>query len=886
MKTIWIFSGESSGDLYGAHLAAELKQQQPDVVLRGMGAQAMREAGVDLLVDSSELGVVGLVEVFKHLRMFLRLFKRLVARAAAERPDAVVLIDYPGFNLRFAKQMRKLGIPVVYYISPQVWAWGKKRIPEIARDVTRMLVIFPFEPQVYAGTGLDVCFVGHPLKEILAARRDPALVRTPDTVLLLPGSRNSELDRLLAPFVATAAWLKVRNPQLKFVLATPNARIANIVTERLTVIHSQSAIRHSPFPDIEVVTGRTQEWMQRAACGLAASGTVTMECAMLGLPLAVAYRMNPLTVFLGRLLVQLPYFTIVNLVANRCVFQEFLQGDVCPKVLGPALEAILPGGARRAEVEAGMSEAVAQLGERTNASALAATAVLEIADGTAGRDAKLVPQRANWKRRLLWTLTLLVLLPVLTVAALAVAARIFYPWPEPPPGMNLTPLYPAIPKAAIKPDNAAYYLMLLQEVRIIPVSKRGETGYVSLSKEPLMFDACGWEAGHYPDIEAALNDFGPNAELLRQAAAAPNANMPLFITSTDTLQFPFGKFKNSIHCLCIRAEAASAKNEWGKVADSTRLGFCLDNATCHGGVFINRLVAIACDAMITRSLRRAVEQCPPPPEWLRQEIAEIAKAEAETVPFEDTLRNVVACVKALLQNEYLLFASEDFDSWPGGHEGPSHSNWSRLQQLERLHLLICVNSSKEKTPKHLSNLWSTALASWYAKPAERNSHEKERLNVIAAKIRMFNDPIGHLWNNSFATKDLVQDQVQLWKLSHTRFITRLADLRGTSLILALRLYQLEHDGKLPAKLEELVAAGCMKTLPDDPFAPLGTTFGYRANKDGSFAVWSRGKDLKDDGGNYDPAKAIIGSSFMPDIVFPSTEARDRRAKWQKEHKAP
>jgi lipid-A-disaccharide synthase len=238
MKTIWIFAGESSGDLYGAHLAAELKRQRPDVVLRGMGSNAMRAAGVDLIVDSSELGIVGFVEVLKHLRMFLRLFDSLVERAAAERPDAVVLIDYPGFNLRFARQMRRRGIPVVYYISPQVWAWGKRRIPQIARDVTRMLVIFPFEPQVYAGTGLDVRFVGHPLRQILAARRDPALAREPDTVLLLPGSRNSELDRLLAPFVETAAWLKVRNPRLKFVLAAPNERIAELVTARLRSLNT------------------------------------------------------------------------------------------------------------------------------------------------------------------------------------------------------------------------------------------------------------------------------------------------------------------------------------------------------------------------------------------------------------------------------------------------------------------------------------------------------------------------------------------------------------------------------------------------------------------------------------------------------------------------
>lgn len=380
-KTVWIFAGESSGDLYGARLARELHRQDPDVCLRGMGSHAMREAGVELLVDSSELGVVGLVEVFRHLPTFLGIFNGLVRRAETERPDAVVLIDYPGFNLRFARQMKKRGIPVVYYISPQVWAWGRRRIPEIARDVRRMMVIFPFESDVYSGTGLDVRFVGHPLLEILAEKKDPALVRDPQRVLLLPGSRNSEIDRLLTPVARTAAWLKARHPELLFTLAAPNHRVADRCRDRLTALGPDIAAA-----GIEIVVGETQRRMQKAAVGLAASGTVTMEAAILGLPLVVVYRVNPLTYWLGRLLVKLRWFTIVNLVAGREVFEEFLQGDVNPAVLGPALERILPGGVRRADVETGMQQAVASLGDRTAVSAAAARAALEIAaEPRAGR---------------------------------------------------------------------------------------------------------------------------------------------------------------------------------------------------------------------------------------------------------------------------------------------------------------------------------------------------------------------------------------------------------------------------------------------------------------------------------------------------------------------
>lgn len=372
-KTVWIFAGESSGDNYGARLARELKAQAPELTIRGMGGLAMRDAGVDIMVDSSRLGVVGLVEVLRHFALFYRLFHSLVRRAAADRPDAVVLIDYPGFNLRFAKRLKALGIPVVYYISPQVWAWGRRRIPEIARTVRKMLVIFPFEPGVYAGTGLDTEFVGHPLLEILAEKRQTPVAREANTVLLLPGSRHSEIERLLVPLYQTAAWLHQRHPELRFVLATPNADI-RAGCQRLM---DGLARGRTPVP-VETVVGCTHEWMQRATVGLAASGTVTMEAAIMHLPLVVVYRLNPLTFQLGRLLVRVPFITIVNLVTNRKVYEEFLQGDVRPELLGPALERVLPGGSRCAEVDSGMSAAVAAVSSGHRATENAARAVLGV----------------------------------------------------------------------------------------------------------------------------------------------------------------------------------------------------------------------------------------------------------------------------------------------------------------------------------------------------------------------------------------------------------------------------------------------------------------------------------------------------------------------------
>jgi lipid-A-disaccharide synthase len=365
-STIWIFAGEASGDLYGARLACELRKLDPELTLRGMGAAEMTAAGVDILVDSTELGVVGLVEVLKHYPMFRRLFWGLVRQAQSERPDLVVLIDYPGFNLRFAKQMKKLGIPVLYYISPQVWAWGKKRVPEIAEVVQRMLVIFPFETEVYKKVDLDARFVGHPLVDIMNEKRDEALTRDPNLVLLLPGSRRSEVDRLLDPIVATARELHKRRPELRFVISAP--RLA--IRERI-----EGMLGSHDLP-IKIDSGSTERWMQQASAGIAASGTVTVQAAILGLPLVVVYRMNPLTHWMAMRLINVPYITMVNLVADQLVFQEFVQKLEAPE-LTDALLAILPDGDRHEDVQAGIQRCVSRLQTDSDASVTAAQAVHE-----------------------------------------------------------------------------------------------------------------------------------------------------------------------------------------------------------------------------------------------------------------------------------------------------------------------------------------------------------------------------------------------------------------------------------------------------------------------------------------------------------------------------
>ena len=356
MKNIWIIAGEASGDMYGANLAGELQQLAAKagetVNITGMGGPKMIAAGIPVKVDSTELGVMGIFEISRILFTFIKIYFQLIKAAKAERPDAVVLIDYPGFNLLFALAMHRAKIPVVWYVCPHLWVWGKWRLPVLARICTKMLVIFPFEEEVFAPTPLKATFVGHPLAEIVSDRLDPELKRDPASFLLLPGSRKMEIDKLLIPMLQTVTLLHRKHPELNFHLAAPREKIAAMCKEKIARFRR----KNPDCPEIPVSCGDTAIHMQTAGTGLAASGTVTVECALSGLPLVVGYKLNLLTLALARVLVKLyrGFFTMVNIIADKEVFQEFLQWHFAPAELIPAIEKILPGGSRRAEVEADM----------------------------------------------------------------------------------------------------------------------------------------------------------------------------------------------------------------------------------------------------------------------------------------------------------------------------------------------------------------------------------------------------------------------------------------------------------------------------------------------------------------------------------------------------
>ncbi|MBR6470672.1 MAG: lipid-A-disaccharide synthase, partial [Victivallales bacterium] len=322
-----------------------------------MGAEKMRAAGVETYIDSTELGIVGLVEVIKHLPMFFRLFRDLVRRAAEERPSVVILIDYPGFNLRLAKKLHGLGIRVVWYVSPQVWAWKRGRIWKLAKYCRRMLCIFPFEPQCYAPTTLPAEFVGHPLFEQLKGLKQQGIQRDANLVLLLPGSRRQEILRLLPDFVHAACLLHRQNPALRFEFATPRPAIQTIARKLLGELKLPA-----DAPEFAWSCGKTRERMLAAIAAIAASGTVTVEAAMLGLPVVVAYRLAWLSWWMGRCVVKLTTITIANLVCETTVFEECLQGDCTPERLAAALTAILPGGTRRGECLRLLDEFTRRLG--------------------------------------------------------------------------------------------------------------------------------------------------------------------------------------------------------------------------------------------------------------------------------------------------------------------------------------------------------------------------------------------------------------------------------------------------------------------------------------------------------------------------------------------
>lgn len=372
---IMIVAGEASGDLHGAALARHLHRLAPAVSLSGMGGARMAAAGVGLLSDVSRLAVVGAGEALGRLPGLYRAYRGLVSRLRERPPRAVVLIDFPEFNLRLARTARRLGIPIVYFIPPQVWAWRPGRARLIARLTTRVLVVFPFEVPIYESAGARVEFVGHPLLDGLMsppsrgeARAGLQVAADATLIGLLPGSRREEVERLLPEMAGAAARIAEARTGTQFALA-PAPTVDRALVNAL--------VAASPVK-ISVVPGRTYDVMAASDLLLVASGTATLEAALIGTPMVVCYRVSRLSELMGRLLIRIPRVSLVNIVAERAVVPELLQADATAARLAAEAVRLLVSATERQAQRSAFSEIRGKLGT-AGVGERAARSILEVA---------------------------------------------------------------------------------------------------------------------------------------------------------------------------------------------------------------------------------------------------------------------------------------------------------------------------------------------------------------------------------------------------------------------------------------------------------------------------------------------------------------------------
>lgn len=326
-KRVLIIAGEASGDLYGGNLVKAIRTVDPSISFLGVGGPSMEEAGVVLLRHAEEMAVVGLPGV-KRLLTILEAFKEVSASLTNWRPDLIILIDYPEFNLMVAGKAKRLEIPVMYYVSPQIWAWRSGRINTIRSRVDRMVVILPFEEKLYQEAGVDVSFVGHPLLDLMEVENngEPLNLGSDENgsrrlIGLLPGSRNSEISRLLPVMLDTARILVDMIPGVQFLVP-----LAPTISKEQVYPYLNG--RDLP---LTLVTDSTHEVIQACEMIIAASGTVTLEAAILGTPLVVVYKVNPLTYWLGKRLVHVNHVALANIIAGETVAPELIQHDVTPE---------------------------------------------------------------------------------------------------------------------------------------------------------------------------------------------------------------------------------------------------------------------------------------------------------------------------------------------------------------------------------------------------------------------------------------------------------------------------------------------------------------------------------------------------------------------------
>jgi lipid-A-disaccharide synthase len=384
---IMISCGEPSGDLYAGALAGELRRRVPSAEIFGLGGEHLRRAGGRLVGDFAGISVTGLTEVLRVLPRSYAMFRRLVRAARDTPPDVFVAIDFPDFNFRLAAALRRLEIPIVYYVSPQLWAWRPGRMKTMKQLVDRVLVIFPFEEDLYRREGIDAQFVGHPLVDLarageprgafLAAQGlDPAK----PTVALLPGSRPNEVSRILPVIAAAMPLIAARVPQVQFVVAAA----PNLPMEAFGDLGLGPAQAGSRGPTI--VRGRADDVLAASDVVITASGTATVQAALHERPMVVVYRLSELTYRIGKPFVKVDTYAMANLVAGRRVVPELIQRDFTPDRVAAETVSFLTDSGRYTAARDALREVRAKLGA-PGASGRAAAAILEVASRAGARSA-------------------------------------------------------------------------------------------------------------------------------------------------------------------------------------------------------------------------------------------------------------------------------------------------------------------------------------------------------------------------------------------------------------------------------------------------------------------------------------------------------------------
>ena len=375
MKSLLVIAGEDSGDMHAADVIAALKEKYSDLSFWGIGGDKLRAEGVETLHDTQEMDVLGFAEVLAKYSFFKSVFDEVLAEVDKRKPNAALLIDYPGFNLRLAKELKKRGVKVLYYVCPQVWAWNRGRIPKMAEIIDRLMVIFPFEVEVFTDVDLTVDFVGHPMVDELRAFREIDSEPLPWTgekkIALLPGSRKQEICYILSPLLEAAQLMEESRPDVSFVIPVPEHRIA-LVEEILQ--KAKKAPRN-----VSIVVGKSREVLKQADAAFVASGTATLEAALLGCPTVLVYKTSGFNYGIGRMLIKIPWLGISNVISGKEIMPERIQQHMRPVELVATIDPLIDNTPERTAMLENFQTLEKELGAGSPAARIAEIVSAEIA---------------------------------------------------------------------------------------------------------------------------------------------------------------------------------------------------------------------------------------------------------------------------------------------------------------------------------------------------------------------------------------------------------------------------------------------------------------------------------------------------------------------------